>query len=104
MANGNNDVQNGPRIELNPEMKQVYMTGAFGGFTPHDFRIIIFNEKPTMEDKKSGNVDLIRDANHEIIMSHLTAKELYDWLGKAIDEFEGKVGKITNTYVDLTKK
>lgn len=81
------------RLDINPELKQIYMTGASGGFTHHDFRLLIFNEKPKYGNEP-GVIHLVRDVNHEIIMSHLSVKELYDWLGKNIRDFEEQVGEI----------
>lgn len=101
MTNEVND--NMPRIELNSEIKQIYMTGAFGGFTAHDFRMIIFNEKPIME-KDSDMVDLVRNASHEIIMSLSATKELYDWLGKNIEDYENKFGEIKSKQPKDTEK
>lgn len=82
-----------PRLDLNPELKQVYMTGATGGFTPHDFRLLIFTEKPEESDDPDSLI-MVRDIHHEIIMSHLSVKELYIWLGKSIKQVEDQVGEI----------
>lgn len=91
MANGNMNKKK-PRIKLNSDIKQIYMTGAMGGFTPHDFRLFIFNEKPEM--KNSDVVELVRNVDHELIMSFQAVKELYTWLDKRIKEFENEVGEI----------
>lgn len=74
-------------VELDEELVQIYLTGAFGGFTPHDFRMIVFNELPKPSDSP-GTVDLIKHAKYELIMSPLTAKELHGWLGEQLKEYE----------------
>lgn len=88
MTNGKLDGKQ-PPIEFNPEIKQIYMTGAMGGYTPHDFRLFIFNEKPKMED--SDFIELVRKVDHELIMSFQVVKELHDWLSERIKEFEKDV-------------
>jgi len=85
--NKKNELQNPPLV-INSDIEQIYLTGAFGGPTPHDFRIIVFNEASKNLAEDGHSVDLIRDATHELIMSHLTAKELYDWLGRQLKQLE----------------
>ena len=82
-----------PRFVMNPNIKQIYVTEAFGRFTIHDFRLIIFNEKPEMGNK-SDLIELIHQADHEIIMPFTTVKELNNCLNELIKEFEEEVGKI----------
>lgn len=73
------------KIEVSPELTQIYMTGALGGFTPHDFRLVIINEKSKSED---GIVNLIPVADYELILSHTAIKELYEFLDTHIKAFE----------------
>lgn len=74
--------------------EQIYITGAFGGFTPYDFRIALYNE--TMEPKGQTTDDIIlaRESRYELIMSPLTAKELLNWLDKNVRAYEEEYGKI----------
>lgn len=81
-------------LELSSEVDQVYMTGAIGGYTPHDFRLIIFNE--VTKEKNSEELRLVRNVSHEIIMSHRAVMELYNWLGDHIDDYNKKVEEIKN--------
>ena len=90
----NNDF---PRIEVNPELKQIYMTGALGGFTPHDFRLVIINEKSKAD--KNGQVNLVPMGNYELILSHTAIKELHDFLSNHIESFEKVNGEIKSRVV-----
>lgn len=82
-----------PDLKVSPEVNQVYMSGATGGFTHHDFRLLIFNEKP-IDSKNENVIGLVREIDNELIMSHLAVKELHHWLGESIKEFEDQVGEI----------
>jgi len=79
-------------LKLNPDIKQIYATGAFGGFTPYDCRIVLFNDSTIPTDESNENFQVARIADYEIIMPHRTVKELYNWLGKLINEFEDVKG------------
>lgn len=81
-------------LKVNPEIKQIYATGAFGGFTPYDFRIVLYNDTPTPKDEFGEEMEFARIANHELIMSPIAAKELSVWLNERIGEFEGFFGVI----------
>lgn len=81
-------------IKINPEIKQIYVTGAFGGFTAHDMRIAFFNEAILPNKKPNEDFKVSKVADYEVIMSHTAAKELYMWLGKRIKEFEDITGPI----------
>ena len=78
------------------ETPQFYSTGAFGGYTSHDFRIIFFAEVPLTKDEIQSaiNLKVIREVKSEIIMSPLAAKELVNWLSKKVEDFEKDFGKI----------
>lgn len=78
------------------EIPKPYVTGAFGGFTPHDFRIMFFSEVPYSQDQilPAGDMKVIREVQCEITMSPLAAKELVIWLQKKIDNFEETLGEI----------
>ncbi|EKQ52878.1 MAG: Protein of unknown function (DUF3467) [Methanobacterium sp. Maddingley MBC34] len=92
-------------IIINSEIKQIYVTGAFGGFTAHDMRIAFFNEAILPIDKPDEDFRVAKVADYEVIMSHTSAKELYMWLGKRIKEFEDITGPIERpTFKDPEKK
>lgn len=80
------------KISENPE--QIYMTGAFGGFTPYDFRIMIYNEVMKQKDHVIEEGTLVRESKYQLIMSPLTAKELSIWLQKNIEAYEEESGEI----------
>jgi hypothetical protein len=80
-------------IEQSADMKQVYITGALGTFTNHDFRMVLLNEKSEVINEPA-RVNLNRVAEYELIMSHTVVKEIHEWLGKAIGQFEEQVGEI----------
>lgn len=78
------------------ESPTVYATGAFGGFTAHDFRIFLYSESAFQKDEilPPGNINVMREIQAEVVMSPLTAKELAKWLNERVDEFEKKMGSI----------
>lgn len=82
-------------LKISPDIKQIYVSGAFGGFTHKEFRLALFSE--TLEPKgvfvKDG-LSMAREAKYELIMSPLTVIELYNWLKINIEDFEKTFGKI----------
>lgn len=74
--------------KVNLDTKQVYVTGALGGFTDRDFRLILFNDTLEHNEKPENEVNVIREICLEAIMSPQTVKELYSWLGEHIKNFE----------------
>lgn len=89
-------------VRLNPEIKQIYLTGAVGTFTNHDFRMIPLNEK-TVESNEEG-INLVREGDYELIMSHSVVKIIHEWLGNAIEQFESQVGEIKIIGSEKTKE
>jgi hypothetical protein len=77
------------------EFKQVYAIGAIGGHSPYDFRIAFYNDSPRaqVEDGKSLTA-IERKIDTEIILSPLAAKELANWLGEHIKDYERVFGEI----------
>lgn len=82
-----------------------YVNGVFGGsgisdeiiihfyyesFTlPEEFIINIKNDE--VDDTNVPNdIKLVRDVNSSVMMSLKTAKELYEWLGNRIKQFESE--------------
>lgn len=80
-------------IKLKDSAKQLYVTGAFGGFTPYDFRLVFYNEKVIPKDDLTG-LDVARESDLELIMTPRAAKELKNWLSLRIDEYEKIRGEI----------
>ena len=82
-------------ISRSPEFKQVYAIGAIGGHSPYDFRIAFYNDSPKslVEGGKSVTV-MERKIETEIILSPLAAKELANWLGEHIKDYEKAFGEI----------
>lgn len=93
--NNKKNIEQPPYI-YRSEIPKPYVTGAFGGFTPHDFRIMFFSEVPYSQDQllPAGDMKIIRDVQCEITMSPLAAKELFIWLQKKIKDFEDNFGEI----------
>ena len=65
-------------IKINPELKQIYLTGAVGTFTNNDFRMVLLNEK-SIQGNPQGLLNLVREGEYELIMSHTAAKGIYEW-------------------------
>jgi len=94
-------------LKVNPEINQIYFTGAIGGFTNYDFRIILYNEIARQIGENIETVQLLPEANYELVMSPKTAKELHIWLGNRIKEMEDIMGeeiKTTKDNLDNMKK
>ena len=77
------------------DFKQVYAIGAIGGHSPYDFRIAFYNDSPKaiVEGGKSVTV-MERKIETEMILSPLAAKELANWLGEHIKDYEKLFGEI----------
>jgi hypothetical protein len=82
-------------IMRSSDFKQVYAIGAIGGHSPYDFRIAFYNDspKPAADGGKSVTV-MERKIETEIILSPLAAKELCNWLGEHIKDYEKLFGEI----------
>ncbi len=87
-------------LDLNQEHKQIYATGAFGGFTNYDFRLFFYNEVPKQTGKHIETVELVPESKYEIVMSIKTVKELHIWLGEKIKEVEDVLGEEIKTTKD----
>jgi hypothetical protein len=75
---------------------RIYATGAFGGYTPTDFRVMLFSEEPLQQDAITTTRDLgiKRDVQAELILAPLAAKIIAQWLTKKVEDFEKNVGPI----------
>jgi hypothetical protein len=82
-------------ILRSPDFKQVYAIGAIGGHSPYDFRIAFYNDSPKSLVEGGKNVTVMeRKIDTEIILSPLAAKELANWLGEHIKDYEKVFGEI----------
>jgi hypothetical protein len=75
---------------------RIYANGAFGGYTPQDFRLMFFSEEPLQQDAilTEENISLKREVQAEIILAPLAAKQLLKWLSQKVEGFEKQFGKI----------
>ncbi|NYB26345.1 MAG: DUF3467 domain-containing protein [Methanobacteriaceae archaeon] len=83
-------------LRFKEDIKQIYVTGAFGGFTPYDFRLDLYIDTPELLEE-IDEIQIIRKVENEVIMSVTTAKELSMWLAKRVKEYEDKFGEIKTT-------
>lgn len=83
-------------LRFKEDLKQIYVTGAFGGFTPYDFRLDLYIDTPELVEE-IDEIQITRIVENEIIMSMTTVKELTVWLVKRIKEYEDKFGEIKTT-------
>ncbi len=82
-------------ILRSPDFKQVYAIGAIGGHSPYDFRIAFYNDSPKSQVEGGKSVTVMeRKIDTEIILSPLAAKELANWLGEHIKDYEKVFGEI----------
>lgn len=78
-----------------PDFKQVYAIGAIGVHSPYDFRIAFYNDSPKSVNEGGKSVTVMeRKMETEIILSPLAAKELYNWLGEHIKDYERVFGEV----------
>lgn len=79
-----------------PNFQKFYVTNVEGGISNQDFRFELMNEK--LIDKK-GEI-LISDAL--LILSPIAAQRLYEKLGKNIELYQKKFGKIETDLEDVS--
>jgi outer membrane lipoprotein-sorting protein len=92
------------QITRSSDFKQVYAIGAIGGHSPYDFRIAFYNDSPKaiVEGGKSMTV-MERKIETEMILSPLAAKELSNWLGEHIKDYEKLFGEIKRPGIGANK-
>ncbi len=76
---------------------QVYAVGAIGDWTPYDFRIGFYADianNPDSEDEKKTYI-----LQTQVILSPRATKELSEWLGKKVEEYEKENGIIETTEI-----
>lgn len=78
------------------ELTKIYASGAFGGYTSHDFRLFFYSEEPfRMDELLPPNIlEIAREVQGEVILSPLAAKELVKWLDERVKAFEETFGEI----------
>ncbi|GAB6056134.1 DUF3467 domain-containing protein [Methanobacterium alkalithermotolerans] len=83
-------------VVIPSESPKIYATGAFGGHSAHDFRILFFSEEPLEQDEplNSGSFNVMREVKAQLVLPPLAAKQLATWLTKQVDKFENQVGVI----------
>ena len=60
-------------IKFKKEINQIYATGAFGGFTPYDFRLDLYTDTPELVEE-TDEIQITRKVENEIILSMTTIK------------------------------
>jgi len=90
----------GPKfvVKKHPDFKRFFSSGVFGGHTPYEFKMIVYQEG--YEDVTEGTVTgkeppvILRELQAEITMSPEQAKALLSWLDRHIKAYEEQFGKI----------
>ena len=78
------------------DFKQIYTTGFLGGFNQYDFRLAFFNDSLKHPEDPTASPNAGREIQGEVVMTHLAAKQLRDWLNKklkGLDTFMGDMKK-----------
>jgi hypothetical protein len=78
------------------DIPKVYATGATGGYSETDFRVLLYCEEAAPRDEvlPAGKLEVERVVQSEIMLSPRAAKKIAKWLTQSVEEFEGKFGKI----------
>jgi len=90
----------GPKfvVKKHPDFKRFYSSGVFGGHTPYEFKMIVYQEgyEDVSEDTVTGKEPpvILRELQAEITMSPEQAKALLGWLDRHIKAYEKQFGKI----------
>lgn len=91
------------KVSKTDDFKQVYAIGAMGGHSPYDFRISFYNDMPQTFSNEGGMQTVDRKVETEVILSPAAAKELLNWLGSHVRDYEKMFGTI-NTINDAAMK
>lgn len=86
----NKDKDKNVQLRVSPDLKQVYINGALGGFNDCEFRLMLFSETLEPKGELIDEVKIVREINYDVIMSPKTVIELYSWLGEHIEKFESQ--------------
>lgn len=81
-----------------PNFQKFYVTNVEGGMSNQDFRFELMNEK--FIDKEGEGEALVSDAL--LILSPIAAKKLFEKLGKNLELYQKKFGKIETSLDDIS--
>ena len=74
----------------------IYATGAYGGYSPHDFRVLLYSEEPLQQDEiiLTDELQVMREIKAQLVLAPLAAKQTAIWLTKQVEMFEKEFGEI----------
>ncbi len=78
------------------ESPKIYASGAFGGYSANDFRILFFSDEPLQQDEllMTGQLKSMREVKVQVVLPPLAAKLTALWLMKQVESYEKEVGPI----------
>jgi len=84
-----------PFMKKGEDFRQIYITGAFGNFTPFDFRLMFYTHKAELPDKaqEMTGFPIPIVARAEVVMPMDMAKQLRDMLDLQIKKREKQIKK-----------
>lgn len=87
-----------PKLEhvRDPQYKEIYATGALGGFDSQGgFHIIFYSPNRKLETLSDGKEQVV-EVSHKVkvIVTPSTLKHVLVWLTKSLAEYEEKFGKL----------
>jgi hypothetical protein len=100
-----------PFVKKGDDFRQIYITGAFGNFTPFDFRLIFYTHKAELPDKAQEMTGFPMPivARAEVVMPLNVVKQLRDMLDRQVREREEMAQELqfpttgANTWKELKK-
>lgn len=88
-----------------PEYREVYATGALGGFDSQGgFHVIFYS--PNRKLETMGTDKQVIEVSHKVkvIITPSTLKHILIWLTKSLAEYEEKFGKLQEPIIPPTTK
>lgn len=84
-----------PFLKKGEDFRQIYITGAFGNFTPFDFRLVVYTHKAELpeEAQEMPVFPIPMVARAEVVMPIDVAKQLRDMLDRQIKGREEQIKK-----------
>lgn len=84
------------------DFRQIYITGAFGNFTPFDYRLMLFTHKAEFPDQAQEitGFPIPQVIQAEVVMSEAVARQLRDLLIRQMKERENTTKKAEEKGVD----
>jgi len=84
-----------PFMKKGEDFRQIYITGAFGNFTPFDFRLMFYTHKAELPDKaqEMTGFPIPIVARAEVVMPISLAKKFRDLIDRQINEREKQIEK-----------